>query len=227
MPTNMLSYSMLPVTIFVLANTVCVSQSAAAVTGRQRIYNLQSEAMGGQSQLSSGGDPDIPLQSDFISSSGSSGEVIPEWDTDKEADEEVLNAVPLPSGTMHFRYDEELSPENGAEVPRERFEPLFFNRMAIPDRVGSRQNTLRGIPARHLQYLANGGGVAKPLLRTLPLPQQVIRQQVPVIWTSKSNYGIPAEGYIRANGFDKRSPRCIARCMQQGMVHPLQCHSLC
>lgn len=27
--------------------------------------------------------------------------------------------------------------------------------------------------------------------------------------------------------FDKRSPRCIANCMRQGLVHPIQCHSLC
>ncbi|ODM94903.1 hypothetical protein Ocin01_11776 [Orchesella cincta] len=180
--------------------------------------------MGGQSQLSS--DSDVPLQSDFISSPGSSGEVNPEWDgvrPDKEADEEVLEDAPLSSGTMHFRYDEELSPDNGGVASRDRYEPLFFNRMVLPELVG--QNAIRGKVANHLQYLANGRGGVKPVRRPLPLPQQVVRE--PVIWSSKSNYGIPAEGYIRANGYDKRSPRCIAKCMQQGMVHPLQCHSLC
>jgi hypothetical protein len=34
------------------------------------------------------------------------------------------------------------------------------------------------------------------------------------------------EEWIR-RGVDKRSPACIRRCVEQGALHPIQCHSLC
>ncbi|OXA43581.1 hypothetical protein Fcan01_21651 [Folsomia candida] len=33
--------------------------------------------------------------------------------------------------------------------------------------------------------------------------------------------------YIRYNRLMKRSPRCLRRCLAQGVLHPSQCHSLC